>query len=182
VNDSRNTSGQAYALTVLAPIREGCESSLARYLDGFQSGPASPLAGVPGTHFARWAVIGDVVYEGGSQKRDQLKVGRLLFTSNFDGSVERYLEALRTGLGEVADRIWGQCSGYPGSGDSSAFAGYLRAHQVESSLFFAAYGERTVQEVTRSLATRRKVIEFALAAQGMPPEALQSAFREAFAP
>jgi hypothetical protein len=180
MNNRRNTFGQAYGLTVLTPIAEGRESGLARYLNGLEGGDASPLARVPGTHFARWVLIGDVVYEGPG-KRDHLSSGRLLFTSNFDGSVEPYLEALRTGLGEVADRIWGQCSGYPGSGDASAFAGYLRAHQVESSLFFGAYGDRTVQEVTRSLATRRKVIEFALAAQGMPPEALQSAFREAFA-
>jgi hypothetical protein len=180
VNDGHNTCGQAYGLTVLTPILEGRESSLARYLDALGSGPESPLARVPGTHFARWVVIGDVVYEGPDQRRDHLRLGRLLFTSNFDGPVEPYLEALRIGLGEAADAIWGHCPGYPGSADAAAFAAFLRGHQIESSLFFAAYGDRTVQDVTGSLAVRRELIDFALRAQGIAAAELQSAFREAF--
>jgi hypothetical protein len=180
VNDGRNTSGQAYGLTVLTPILEGHESALTRYLGALQSGPASPLAGVPGTHFARWVVIDDVVYEGPGQERDHLRFGRLLFTSNFDGPVEPYLEALRTGLGEGADAIWSHCVGYPGRDDAGAFARYLRSHQIESALFFSAYGERTAEDVIRSLAIRRQVIDFALRAQGMGAGDLQAAFKAEF--
>lgn len=180
MNDSRNTSGQAYGLTVLTPILAGHESRLARLLDGLQSGAASPLARVPGTHFARWVVIGDVVLEEPDQRRDHLTLPRLLFTSNFDGPVERYLEVLRTGLAEDADAIWGHCAGYPGRGDAAAFARYLRAHQIESALFFAAYGDRTVADVQRSLAVRRSVIDFALRAQGLGAAELQAAFQQAF--
>ena len=180
MNESRNTSGQAYALTVLTPIRAGHESALVRYLAGLESGAASPLAGVPGTHFARWVVIGDVVYEGGAQARDHLELPRLLFTSNFDGTIEPYLEALRSGLGEAADEIWSHCVGYPGRQEPAAFAAYLREHQIESALFFAAYGERTVSEVVRSLELRHQVIAFALRSQGMAPAELQTAFREQF--
>lgn len=180
MNDGRNTCEQAYGLTVLTPIIGGHDAALARYLDGLQSGSASPLAAVPATHFARWVVIGDVVDEGHGQKRDHLAQGRLLFTSNFDGRVEPYLEALRTGLGSVADAIWGHCEGYPGSAGAAAFAGYVRAHQIESALFFAAYGARTVQDVTQALKVRRNVIEFALHAQGMPAADLKAAFQRAF--
>jgi hypothetical protein len=178
VNDGRNTSGQAYALTVLTPIEDGRESNLARYLGGLGTAAASPLTGVAGTHFARWVVIGDVVFEGPGQKRDHLRAARLLFTSNFDGPLEPYLDALRTGLGTVADDIWGHCTGYPGTSDARAFAAYLRGHQIESSLFFAAYGERTVQEVTHSLALRRRVIAFAMRAQGLSATELQAAFTQ----
>jgi hypothetical protein len=179
VNDRHDTSGQAHALTVLTSIRPGHESALARYLNGLGSGPASPLARVPGTHFARWVVIGDVVYEGQGE-REHLKLGQLLFTSNFDGPLEPYLESLRAGLGEAADAIWEHCSGYPGSTDAAGFAAYLRAHQIESSLFFAAYGERTVQDVKGSLDVRRKLIDFALSTQGMAAADLQGAFARAF--
>lgn len=181
MKDRRNKCGTAYALTVITPIIDGRESALARYLSTLEAGPASPLANVAGTHFARWAVIGDVVYEGDGQRPDHLKLGRLLFTSNFDGPPAPYLERLRTGLGEVADAIWGHCGGYPGSGDAGAFAAYMRSHQIESSLFFAAYGERSVEDVKRSLATRHTVIDFALEAQGMSAVELQAAFRETFA-
>jgi hypothetical protein len=180
VNERRNTCGQAYALTVLTPILDGQESSLARYLNEMETGPRSPLAGVPGTHFARWVVVGDVVFEGPRQRPDHLSQARLLFTSNLDGPLEPYLERLGPALGASADAIWRHCSGYPGSADSREFARYLRAHQVESSLFFAAYGDRTVEDVRRSLATRRKVIELALRAQGMAPDQLQEGFRVLF--
>jgi hypothetical protein len=181
VNDRRNTCGQAYALTVMTPILDGHESVLTRYLSTLEAGPASPLASVPGTHFARWVVIGDVVYEGGSQRPDHLRAGRLLFTSNFDGPLVPYLEQLRTGLGEIADAIWSHCGGYPGAADAGQFAAYMRSHQLESSLFFAAYGQRTVDDVKRSLAARRAVIDFAVRAQTMAADELQAAFRMTFA-
>jgi hypothetical protein len=126
-------------------------------------------------------VIGDVVYEGAGQRRvDHLSHGRLLFTSNFDGPLDHYIEALRVGLGETADTIWTHCAGYPGCADPRAFASYLRTHQIGCSLFFAAYGDRTVEEVKRSLSVRRDVIEFGLRAQGMGAAELQAAFRETF--
>jgi hypothetical protein len=181
VSSSHNISGKAYSLTVLTPIVDGDETELAQYLDGLQPGDSSPLAGVAGTHFARWVVIDDVIYEGTEQgDRDHLAHPRLLFTSNFDGELDPYLEALRTGLGASADAIWSHCIGYPGSADPQRFASYLRAHQIDSSLFFAAYGDRSVQDVTRSLAVRSKLIEFALRAQGLGGAELKSAFLQEF--
>ena len=176
-HDERNRSGQAYGLTVLTPILEDHVSPLAAHLGALRSAEASPLARVPGTHFARWVIVDDVVYEGGRQRRDALKAERLLFTSNFDGPLAPYLDALRTGLGEDADAIWGHCAGYPGRGDGAAFAAWLRAHQVESALFFAAYGAQTVAEVRRNLDERARLMTFALEAQGLPPAELQARFR-----
>ncbi|MDQ6606505.1 MAG: hypothetical protein M3Z06_08170 [Actinomycetota bacterium] len=181
MSNAHNISGQVYALTVLTPILSGHEVKLSRYLDALEGGERSPLAGVPGTHFARWVVIGDVVYEGSEQgRRDHLELSRLLFTSNFDGELDPYLEALRTGLGERAEEIWGHCLGYPGHADADAFARYLRAHQIQSSLFFAAYGDRTVPDVKRSLTTRAKVVDFALRCQGLGAAELKAAFDREF--
>jgi hypothetical protein len=181
VSGARNISGQAYSLTVMTPIVNGQETHLARYLDDLQTREQSPLAGVRGTHFARWVVMDDVVYESPRQgERAHLKHARLLFTSNFDGELDPYLEALRTGLGHSADTIWGKCIGYPGSGEAGAFADYMRHHQLDSSLFFTAYGDRTVEEVKRSLALRTKFAEFALNAQGLPASELKAAFLQEF--
>jgi hypothetical protein len=181
VSSAHNISGQVYSLTVMTPILNGHETELARYLDGLQSGDQSPLAAVGGTHFARWVVMDDVIYESPDQgDREHLKHARLLFTSNFDGKLDPYLEAMRTGLSDSADTIWGHCIGYPGTAGASAFANYMRHHQIDSSLFFAAYGDRKVEEVKSSLALRIKFIEFALRAQGLSAPELQAAFLQEF--
>lgn len=181
MSSASNISGQAYSLTVITPIIAGRETELAHYLNSLQSGDQSPLAGVHGTHFARWVVIDDVVFEGPEQgQREHLARPRLLFTSNFDGQLDRYLEALRTGLGDSADTIWGHCVGYPGAEDAGSFTRYLRHHQIDSSLFFAAYGDRTVEDVKRSLVLRTRFIEFALRAQGLPASELKAAFLQEF--
>jgi hypothetical protein len=178
---SRNVSGQAYALTVLTPILDGRASELAAHLDALPEGDASPLARVPGTHLGRWVVIDQVKHQGrGQRHRDALAAPRLLFTSNFDGDLDAYLERLRTGLGEDADAIWGHCRGYPGHQDRAGFARWLRAHEIEAALFFAAYGSHTVEQVHANLDKRARLIEFALDAQGLEPDELRSRFLERF--
>jgi hypothetical protein len=176
---SRNVSGQAYALTVLTPILDGHATELTAHLDALPEGADSPLARVPGTHLGRWVVIDQVKHQGhGQRHRDALKASRLLFTSNFDGALDPYLESLQTGLGEDADAIWGHCRGYPGRGPG--FAPWLKAHQLESALFFAAYGGHTLEQVHANLDKRTRLIEFALEAQRLPPDDLRSRFLERF--
>jgi hypothetical protein len=172
--------GQARALTVLAPVEPGRTSDLAALLDTLPGGPEGPLARVRGTHFARWVVLDQLVYQGPPQRRDAWKAPRLLFTSNFDGALDAYLEALRTGLAGDGDAIFGHCTGYPGSADAQAWTAWLRARTVPSALFFAAYGEQTVEEVRANLELRSRLIAFALGAQGLEPAELQVRFREAF--
>jgi hypothetical protein len=178
---SRNISGQAYALTVLTPILDGHAEELTEHLEALPEGPTSPLARVPGTHLARWVVIDQVKHQGhGQRHRDRLSAARLLFTSNFDGPLDPYLDALRTGLGEDADAVWGHCRGYPGHGDREGFARYLRGHQLEAALFFSAYGGHTLEQVHSDLDKRARLIEFALEAQGLGAADLKTRFLERF--
>jgi hypothetical protein len=180
---SRNVSGQAYALTVLTPILDGHVQPLTEHLEALPEGAGSPLARVPGTHLARWVVIDQVKYQGhGQRHRDALGASRLLFTSNFDGELDPYLEALRIALGEDADAVWSHCRGYPGHQDPPGFASWLRAHALESALFFAAYGGHTLEQVHSDLGKRARLIEFALRAQGLDAADLKARFQEAFPP
>ncbi len=171
-----NVSGKAYSLTVMAPIVSGRVSELVNYLDDLGSGDRSPLARVGSTHFARWVVMDEPVFEGGRQRHDSWSAPRLLFTSNFDGPRDPYLERLRVGLGEDADNVWGHCKGYPGHGDATAFAEWIRNHQVDSSLFYAAYGEQSVEEVLADLDIRHRLTVFAAQNQGASPAELKARF------
>src|SRR3954469_11746254 len=122
--------GQARALTLLVPIEAARASELSVALAALGTGDESPLARVRGTHFARWVVLDQLVYQGPPQKRDAWKAPRLLFTSNYDGPLDPYLEALRTGLGVDGDAIFGHCAGYPGSADARAWTHWLRERIV----------------------------------------------------
>jgi hypothetical protein len=177
---SRNVSGQAYALSVLAPIADGQAGELRAHLEGLGEGAASPLARVPGTHIARWVVIDDVVYQGAGQRKRDTLTPRLLFSSNFDGEVSAYLEGLRTGMAAEADAVWGHCRGYPGHEDGPAFAAWMNVHMLEAALFFAAYGGMTVDQVHANLDRRRRLVGLVLEAQGLPAADLKARFMEAF--
>jgi hypothetical protein len=178
---ARDRCGQAEALTAFMPITAGRESALAQLLDKLALGDGSPLARVAGTHFARFVVLDAPVYEGPPQRRDSWKAARLLFTTNFDGPLESYLEGLRTGLGPDGDAIFGHCAGYPGSADAREWVTWLLAHRVVSSLFFAAYGDQDVATVVANVDARARLIAFALGAQGLAPAELQASFMKEFA-
>ena len=71
--------------------------------------------------------------------------------------------------------------GYPGSADAGAFVRWVRAHQIDSSLFASAHPSATVAGVRESLALRERIIDFAVAARGLAPAELQRRFRDEFA-
>jgi hypothetical protein len=170
--------GAAYSLTVIAPVVTGREPAAREAIEALPVGAQSPLAALPGLHFSRIHVVGDLVFQGPQQRhREHLRAPQLVFTSTFDAEPEAYLDALRA----CADTWWQFCAGYPGSDDRDAFVAWVRAHQIDSSLFASAHPEATVQGVLESLALRERVIDFAIAARGLPPAELQRRFRNEFA-
>lgn len=175
-----NVSGQAYALMVMTPVREGEEQALVSCLEELPTGTESALARLGTTHLARWLVLHDLVYQGPPQERDTLGSAYLVFTSNFDGDLQTYLEGLRTHLPAEADAVWGHCIGYPGSDDADAFAAYLRHNQIDTSFFFSAYPESTVSDVTEALDLRERITAFAIRVQGRPAEELSAAYAAEF--
>jgi hypothetical protein len=110
---------------------------------------AGDLGGLTTIHYARWVLIDD---------GDDCK--RLLFFSNYDGSWERY-------LGDFIDQahvgltgIWSNTKGFPktfgligaGAKDEERFKAWTRAHQVESDLWYSAYGHLTTRNVWKNSA------------------------------
>jgi hypothetical protein len=172
-----NRVGVAYSLTVMAPVAAGREQEAREAIEALDA----PLARLENLHFARIHVVSDLVHQGPKQRhRDHLRSAQLIFTSTFDGrSPEPYLEALRTRA--EPDTWWGFCAGYPGSDDAAAFARWIRAHQIRSSLFASAHPRATVPGVLESLALRERIIDFAIEARELEPAALQRRFRDTFA-
>jgi hypothetical protein len=150
-------------LAVIAPVLATRESALREHLRGLGE---SPLARLPlDTHFARWVVV-------------PLDGPRLFFSSRFDGSEERYLDALAE-LEEAAT-IWSHCETEDDLHDPATLRGYLADHTVKSPYILAAWPKATVAEVNAALERRAALSRFAQESEGLDPVGLAHAFRERF--
>ena len=168
---STNVSGQAYALTVMTPIEGAREAELRAYLESFRDeGRPSPFSKLPRTHFARFVIVHDYYSEPEQQHQDHLATPQLVFTSNFDGDRDSYLDEF-CALPEARE-IWGR--------SGVELKRYLLENQIDTGFFVAAYGKHTVPEVKAALAQREQLTQFAVASQGQPPDDLQAAFKDAF--
>jgi hypothetical protein len=172
---------QAYALNVLTPIAPGLEMDLREQLEAIEVGPASPFARVPGTHFARLVVIDRLAFEGRPERKPELRLQYLLFSSVFDGGLDDYLRALCDHIPRCkADAIWGSCAGAPQpvTADAGAFAHWIRHNQIHTDAFFAPYGGATVDRIRHSLRLRGHLAEFARETQYWTPPELKKHFDE----
>jgi hypothetical protein len=171
------------ALTILTPIRPDREAELQDYFEQLsRSGQRSPLARVPGTHFARWVIVPRFHRDPAQPKDEILATKYLLFTSNADGPLTGYVDGLCSELLDEAARIWGCCIGFPSSLTASSLKAYLNHNQISTGLFLSAYPEDSVGDVQRRLGLRDRIIKFAAAAQKRGPADARRAFIEEFSP
>lgn len=184
VSARKNVAGKAYAFVALTPVEHGRVDELRTHLQRLPRHEQSPLASAPGTHFGRWVVLDRVFHDSWPEQFEVLDPAYLLFTAVFDmtsrGDVGGYLDALLSALGPEADRIWGACQGWPGTGGRPARTRYLHDHQRDAQFLFAGYpGE--VADVRHTLAGRERLVDFAVRAQTLPPDQLRVRFLAALA-
>lgn len=175
-----NRTGTAYALTVFTRILDDAEDELEDYLTAMPRGADSPLARVERLHLSRLHIFRKLVHQGPMQrKRDDLRHAHLVFTSTFNGELDDYLNELAELVPECDD-WWGLCVGYPGRADRAAFTAWIRAGQVETTLFQSPIPTVTVADVREATALRERVLDFAVETQGADAETLYRRFREEF--
>jgi hypothetical protein len=169
-------SGRNEGLCVLAPIADGHEQALRDRLRALPTGLGSPLAGVPGTHFARWAIVALEDKDGQPLAEPPRQ---LLFSAEFDGELEPYVAALCVELGAEARAIWSHCAGCPVESDRG-LAKYLLEHRVPPGYSVVAYPDATVEDVRASLALRDLMTEFVMKAAALDPPALKRTWLDSF--
>ena len=182
MGSAANVSGQAYAFMAMTPVKPGEQEALTTYLRNLWPSGGSPLAKLPRTHIGRFVIVEDFHNDPSWKQRreEHLDLPYLIFTSNFDGDLDSYLDELCSKLAPEAKEIWGRCIGCPAEPKGAALKTYLKHNQINTGIFFAAYGEATVADVERALAQRERVVEFACTSQGLSPEELQRKFRATF--
>jgi len=162
---------------VLTPIRPGMLGDLRAYLEDLD-GRDGPLARLPRTHMARLLILPDMPVPAGVQ--DPLDGPYLLFTANFDGDLDSYLDELAERLAPEAGEIWGRCIGCPQPAAGAALKAYLGRNKLDSGVVFAAYGQASVRRIRGALDKRARLQDFVVRAQELDPAARRRAFLEEF--
>jgi hypothetical protein len=106
------------------------------------------LAGVKTIHFARWVFLDD-------QRR-------VIFCSNYDGSLESYMDDFIDKVAWGLNAAFSNGYGYPktrwlffdGARDELAFKQYLRSHQHPTELWFSAYPNLTALNIENNAQIR----------------------------
>lgn len=107
------------------------------------------LARVSTIHFARWVFI------------DNKK--RLLFASNYDGSLESYMDDFINKVGFGLNVVFGNGVGYPktnwlffdGAKDEQKFKNFLRRHQLPTEVWYNAHPGVTAADKHRNTLIRK---------------------------
>jgi hypothetical protein len=179
-----NQSGQLYGLTILSPIKRGYIKGVAhdldirKYLSHMPNGEHSPFAKVSGTHFARLVVMDDVVFMGSPSREEHLKSPYLVFTADFDGGLDGYLESMAHEIHPVLDEIWSNCVGYPGAADAGKFTKYMKQCQVTTTFYFADVNDKTLGQTLKALQIKSELAAFVAQNQGQDAGTVQRAFGE----
>jgi hypothetical protein len=111
------------------------------------------LAGIRTIHFARWMFLDD--------KR------RMLFASNYDGSLESYMDDFINTVAWGLNAVFGNGIGYPptrwlvgrGAKDEQAFKAFLRSHQLPTQVWYSAYPRLTAANIANNAGIRAGLAE-----------------------
>jgi hypothetical protein len=122
-------------ITSIANIKPGHADKIKAVLKALREQEDSPGKKVGTIHFVRWVLIDDDT--------------RLLFTSNFDGRWDDYIDVFINRAHEGLDAVWSNCEGFPagGSQDRENFKKYIEQTEYKAEYFWCAYPDLTVQQI-----------------------------------
>ncbi|MCW2240557.1 hypothetical protein [Azospirillum canadense] len=140
------TIGKISALTAISKIKEGQAPQLRATLEKLTSAHGGKISELGTIHMVRW-----VIFDNDT---------RLLFATNFDGDVEDYMRDFALKAPEGIDAIWGNCEGYPGAKNYEKLRDYILGCAIDTTGYFVAYPDATVQEILKALNLQRKFEEF----------------------
>jgi len=136
------------ALTVLADVEPGQADELKRLLSalggGEPAGGALPFARLGMVHFARMFVLDEAKDLAGAPIP-----ARLVFMTDLDAPLRRYLDELVDLAGPMLDSIYGHCEGYPPADRRTRARrlAYLRSGAVRSDTVYVNTIGRSVRQV-----------------------------------
>ena len=146
-------------LTLICPIKPERLQDLYGYLSGLkyalEKGKHSLFEKSNSIHYLRWIVIDDKnsFFFKGTERNP-----KLVFSSNFDGSVEQHLKDLCSNHEEkLIDRLYECCEGYPEINNRTleSRTGYLKKYKVKVSAFYKGSVRRSLPQIRKETELRK---------------------------
>jgi hypothetical protein len=145
--------GKTYPMTVLTPVVRK-KRLLLSALMWFFSLPYFTLQFARNhmfIHFACWQPVRNDRFPrlSAEQPKENLKCDYFLFTTNFNGSWDQYIDAfglikkVRTGL----NVIWMTSKGFPGAWPIRPFKRYIHYYEYQMDLYYNAYPGMSVRDI-----------------------------------
>jgi hypothetical protein len=152
-------AGRVTALTWFAPLRPGGAlwSRLFLGVAARRIPPVTaPLRTLSFIHFARWTVLDRL-----PGAADKLPAPVLMFESNFDVSLARYVDAFAYVLTRRFRLVWWRAYGYPGLLPADGFTRWVERSSIDADHYYGAYAGTTTTTVVGALAVQARLEDFA---------------------
>ena len=176
---SRNVDGQAIAITVFSTIKWWGRLFLPILFFVTRKFPklTVTLRELSFIHFARWAIIREIPYNGAPQRKGKLRYPHMYFESNFNGGWEEYIDAFSHILTRGMTAFWGSSYGFPKPLPTAPFKAYIQINETEADHYYSAYPEATSTMIQRALVLDDRLARLKRDAAKMDPEAFAAAYR-----
>jgi hypothetical protein len=187
-----NKSANAYGLTLLCPIRHGVPGKYPDGLDGQTNAACvrhllqdvmrvsedSPMARVPNTYLSRFYILNDVPYQGYPTTLEHLKSHYLVFSANFHGELDAYLQGMWKAIEPEIRRLMQYCFGFEKVHDEASFIEYIKKCKVETTFFFVGSTDEPLAVQLKNLYLRQEFREFVYENQGRSAAEIKAAFEQ----
>lgn len=141
---------QQFPLTLVTPVRDEMHAELYPFLKQIKNdlleNKHELFEDIGTIHFARWVVIDDKTETGEPTSE---KTAKLVFSSNFDGTVEKHIADLCSVAAPIIDRIYACCIDYPEeqSRTTESRFQYLNRWVVKTTTFYRGAPNRTLLQI-----------------------------------
>jgi hypothetical protein len=138
--------GKMMMFTGITKIKEGHAPALRQTLQKVSEERAGAIGKLGTIHFVRWAMFDNDT--------------RLLFATTFDGDIEDYMRDFAEKSPGGVNAIWSHCEGFPGAEDFPKLRDYILAHEIETTGFYTAYPDLTVNSILQARDWKEKFEKF----------------------
>jgi hypothetical protein len=179
-----NKKGNAYALTVLCPLRNDSEDDqsygaiVRGLLRKLPLDEKSPFAAVPNTYLCRMFVLDDVFYESLPAQEDHLKSKYLVLVVELHGELDTWLRDMWTHAHDCITTLWKYCIAFRDVDSADEWVRYIKRCQVETTFYFMGSTDKPLNEQLKALYLKQELAHFARENQGKDAATLQRAFQD----